>query len=320
MGDPDRAATGPRAAARPARSPCPRAPTGSYVPAAGGYAGAVSKAVTLTDPTVKALLARDRSKSKLKVNVNPNKGSGYWTFRVQKRNANGTWSTLGTTYRTKGRGRDPHGQPAQGHLPRRRGRQVRLQGRPERRGDPRQVAHRTDARGRPRWRPRASAFRSPPYRGPTPGAAQRPPNSRTCLTTNSPFSRTLSSRSSALGLLLSAVTQRQSPAVVVALGGAVGALDRLGDVDDLQHLVAAEHLRGAAGPSWRRLRVARHGEAERLRVGDEARDRDLRERAGVGVGDQVVALLDGQRVAVDASVLSTRVTTTALAATSDSVS
>ena len=75
----------------------------AYVPAAGGFASAVSKAVTLTHPTVKALTSRNASKSKLKVNVNPNKGSGYWTFRVQKRTANGTWSTLSTTYRTKGK-------------------------------------------------------------------------------------------------------------------------------------------------------------------------------------------------------------------------
>ncbi len=34
------------------------------------------------------------------MNVNPNKGKGFWTFRLQKRRADGTWKTL-DWYRTK---------------------------------------------------------------------------------------------------------------------------------------------------------------------------------------------------------------------------
>lgn len=41
------------------------------------------------------------SRSKLKVDVNPNKGRRYWTFQVQRRNADGTWRAL-RTYRTRG--------------------------------------------------------------------------------------------------------------------------------------------------------------------------------------------------------------------------
>ena len=36
------------------------------------------------------------------VDVNPNKGRGYWTFRVLKRDAKGSWVLQGRTYRTKG--------------------------------------------------------------------------------------------------------------------------------------------------------------------------------------------------------------------------
>lgn len=42
-------------------------------------------------------------RSKLHVNVDPNKGTGFWTFRVQRLRADGTWGTLSKTYRTKGR-------------------------------------------------------------------------------------------------------------------------------------------------------------------------------------------------------------------------
>jgi hypothetical protein len=46
---------------------------------------------------IKAVSAR----SKLKVDVNPNMGAKYWTFQVQRRNADGTWKAL-KTYRTRG--------------------------------------------------------------------------------------------------------------------------------------------------------------------------------------------------------------------------
>ncbi len=47
--------------------------------------------------------ARNRN-SKLYINVNPNKGSGYWTFKVQRKRASGTWKTLDRTYKTFGKG------------------------------------------------------------------------------------------------------------------------------------------------------------------------------------------------------------------------
>jgi subtilisin family serine protease len=71
------------------------------VPASTGYGSKTSAAVTLTAPTVKVIAGRDSAKSKLTVDVNPNKGSGYWTFKVQKRSG-GTWKTLSTTYKTGG--------------------------------------------------------------------------------------------------------------------------------------------------------------------------------------------------------------------------
>jgi hypothetical protein len=73
-----------------------------YVPAVGAYAAAISREVAVTDPTVKVIVGTDQSRSLLKVNVNPNKGSGYWTFRIQKRTSRGTWLTMWTTYKTWG--------------------------------------------------------------------------------------------------------------------------------------------------------------------------------------------------------------------------
>ena len=49
-----------------------------------------------------ALVRADSAKSKLRVDVNPNKGTGYWKFRIQKRQSNNTWVTLGRTYKTRG--------------------------------------------------------------------------------------------------------------------------------------------------------------------------------------------------------------------------
>jgi hypothetical protein len=39
--------------------------------------------------------------SKLSVDVDPNKGKGYWTFQVQRQNADGSWKAL-KSYRTQG--------------------------------------------------------------------------------------------------------------------------------------------------------------------------------------------------------------------------
>ncbi len=41
-----------------------------------------------------------KSRSKLRVNVNPNRGSRYWTFKVKRKRADGTWAGKGT-YRTR---------------------------------------------------------------------------------------------------------------------------------------------------------------------------------------------------------------------------
>lgn len=41
-----------------------------------------------------------KSRSKLRVNVNPNQGSRYWTFKVKRKRADGTWASKGT-YRTR---------------------------------------------------------------------------------------------------------------------------------------------------------------------------------------------------------------------------
>jgi hypothetical protein len=59
-------------------------------------------AVTGWQPKVGVALAANADRSKLVVNVDPDKGSGYWTFRVQRQRANRTWTTLRTTYRTRG--------------------------------------------------------------------------------------------------------------------------------------------------------------------------------------------------------------------------
>jgi hypothetical protein len=73
-----------------------------HVPAAGGYAAAHSAEVRLTAPTVRVTASANRYRTKLKVNVDPDQGSGYWTFRVKKRTASGSWKTLPTRYRTEG--------------------------------------------------------------------------------------------------------------------------------------------------------------------------------------------------------------------------
>jgi hypothetical protein len=60
-------------------------------------------AVTGWEPPVRVAVAATGGASKLGVNVDPDKGSGYWTFQVQRKKANGSWTTLKKVYRTKGR-------------------------------------------------------------------------------------------------------------------------------------------------------------------------------------------------------------------------
>jgi hypothetical protein len=50
-------------------------------------------------PTVK--LKAVSARSRIRVDVNPNKGRKYWTFQVQRKNADGSWTAL-KTYRTQG--------------------------------------------------------------------------------------------------------------------------------------------------------------------------------------------------------------------------
>lgn len=68
-----------------------------------GYRGATSKAVTLTERTVVVRARTGTGQAKLKVDVDPNRGSGFWTFKVQKRRANGSWRTVTVGYRTWGK-------------------------------------------------------------------------------------------------------------------------------------------------------------------------------------------------------------------------
>ena len=52
-------------------------------------------------PKVKISAKATSKASKLTVSVSPDKGKGYWTFKVQKRAANGSWKTI-KAYKTKG--------------------------------------------------------------------------------------------------------------------------------------------------------------------------------------------------------------------------
>jgi hypothetical protein len=54
-----------------------------------------------TPPTARVKVKAVSARSRLKVDVNPNRGSKYWTFQVQRKNADGTWKAL-KTYRTLG--------------------------------------------------------------------------------------------------------------------------------------------------------------------------------------------------------------------------
>ncbi|MGB7961892.1 MAG: fibronectin type III domain-containing protein [Propionicimonas sp.] len=71
-----------------------------YVYGKYGYSAAVSNSVSL--PTATVVAAANSTKSKFTIDVNPNMGSGYWTFQVQKRASNGSWTTLSTKYKTEG--------------------------------------------------------------------------------------------------------------------------------------------------------------------------------------------------------------------------
>ena len=67
-----------------------------------GYKSTTSTAVRLTAPRVKVSVRAVANATKLFVNVDPNKGTGYWTFRIQRRGTSGSWSTLPATYKTFG--------------------------------------------------------------------------------------------------------------------------------------------------------------------------------------------------------------------------
>lgn len=58
-------------------------------------------AVTGWQPPVRVKARSNATRSRLVVDVDPNKGSGYWTFTVQRAQADGSWVTL-RSYRTKG--------------------------------------------------------------------------------------------------------------------------------------------------------------------------------------------------------------------------
>lgn len=58
----------------------------------------------LQAPAVRVAVKAVSTASKLYVNVNPNVGAGYWTFRVQRRRADGSWATLSAWYKTWGTG------------------------------------------------------------------------------------------------------------------------------------------------------------------------------------------------------------------------
>ena len=52
-------------------------------------------------PTARVKIKAVSARSKLKVDVNPNMGGKYWTFQIQRKNADGSWKAL-KTYRTWG--------------------------------------------------------------------------------------------------------------------------------------------------------------------------------------------------------------------------
>lgn len=81
-------------------------PTYGYglLQADGAARAAATAPYGLQAPVVGVAVKAVYSYSKLYVNVNPNVGAGYWTFRVQRRRADGTWATLSAWYKTYGTG------------------------------------------------------------------------------------------------------------------------------------------------------------------------------------------------------------------------
>ena len=57
--------------------------------------------VVAVQPTARVKIKAVSARSRLRVDVNPNMGSKYWTFQIQRRNADGSWKAL-KTYRTWG--------------------------------------------------------------------------------------------------------------------------------------------------------------------------------------------------------------------------
>jgi hypothetical protein len=56
--------------------------------------------ITQPQPRASVKVRAVKSRSKLRINVNPNRGSRYWTFKVQRKRADGTWAGKGA-YRTR---------------------------------------------------------------------------------------------------------------------------------------------------------------------------------------------------------------------------
>lgn len=57
--------------------------------------------VVQPQPTARVKIKAVSARSRLRVDVNPNMGSKYWTFQIQRKNADGSWKAL-KTYRTWG--------------------------------------------------------------------------------------------------------------------------------------------------------------------------------------------------------------------------
>lgn len=58
--------------------------------------------VLVTQPTAQITVRTDKRRSKIYVDVNPNKGKGFWKVSVQRKKANGTWTTYKKSYKTYG--------------------------------------------------------------------------------------------------------------------------------------------------------------------------------------------------------------------------
>ena len=72
--------------------------------------------VVAVQPTARVKIKAVSARSRLKVDVNPNMGSKYWTFQIQRRNAD--WILEGAEdLPDLGQHREADAEPAQGHLP-----------------------------------------------------------------------------------------------------------------------------------------------------------------------------------------------------------